>query len=85
MLEHLQEKWLSSLDLRVNALGEQLRKVELELAKRDVCSLTTSQLFLLANGLRRQIKREIGPMSFATPVSQIPSGEFVDEVQDWKP
>ena len=85
LLEHLQEKWLSRLDHRVNALGEQLRKVEAELAKRDVASLTTGQLYSLADALRRQIKREIGPMAFTTPVSQIPNDEFVDEVQDWRP
>jgi hypothetical protein len=83
--EHLQEKWLSSVDLRVSTLGEQLRKVETELAKRDIAALTTGQLFSLVESLRRRIKRELGPMTFTIPVSQIPNEEFVDAVQDWKP
>ena len=49
LLENLQEKWLSACDARVNALGEQLSKIESELAKRDVTSLPTTQLFRLAD------------------------------------
>jgi transposase len=85
LLEHLQEKWLSACDARVNFLGEQLRKVEAELAKRDVSTLTTGQLFSLATALRIQIKREVGPMTFTTPVNEIPDDEYHDQVQDWKP
>ncbi len=85
LLEHLKEKWLSSLDLRVNALGEQLRKIEAELAKREISGLTTGQLFSLATALRRQIKSEIGPMTFTTPISDIPNDEYHEQVQDWTP
>jgi transposase len=84
-IEALQEKWLSARDARVNAIGEQLRKAEAELARRDISSLTTSQLFSLVEALRRQIKRETGPMEFTTPVSQIPKDEYHEQVQDWKP
>ena len=82
LLEHLQEKWLSACDARVASLGEQLQKVETELAKRDISTMATNQLFYLAESLRRQIKREIGPMTFTTPVSDIPGNEHVSEVQD---
>ena len=84
-IESLQEKWLSTLDLRVNALGEQLRKVEGELAQRDIAALPTGRLFALADSLRRQIKTETGPVRFTTPVSEIPNDEYHDQVQDWKP
>jgi hypothetical protein len=84
-IETLQEKWLSTLDLRVNALGEQLRKVEAEIAKRDIATLPTGRLFALADSLRRQIKTETGPIRFTTPVSDIPSDEYHEQVQDWKP
>ncbi len=84
-LEQLQEKWLATRDQRVGVLGEQLRQVEAELAKRDLTSLTTHQLFSLADALRRQIKREIGTMEFTTPTSEIPNDEYHDQVQDWKP
>lgn len=85
LLEQLREKWLSATETRVNFLGEQLRKVETELAKRDTSDLATAQLFSLAERLRRQIKQEIGPMTFSTPTNQIPSGEYYGQVQDWKP
>jgi hypothetical protein len=82
-LEALREKWLASTAERVNALGEQLRQVEAELAKRDVSGLTTPQLHTLARNLRRQIEQATGPMRFTTPVAEIPSDEYHDQVQDW--
>lgn len=85
LLEHLQEKWLSACEARVNRLGEQLRKMEDELAKRDISTLSTHQLFRLAQSIRSQIKNETGPLKFTTPVSQIPSDEYHDQVQDWIP
>lgn len=84
-LEALQEKWLASRDVRVNALGEQLRKVEAELAKRDIAAIPTARLFSLADSLRRQIQRETGSMEFTVPVNEIPNGEYHEQVQDWKP
>ena len=83
-LEALREKWLATTTERVNALGEQLRKVEAELAKRDMSGLTTPQLHTLARNLRRQIEQATGPMRFTTPVSDIPSDEYHDQVQDWQ-
>jgi hypothetical protein len=83
--EVMLEKWLASRDVRVNALGEQLRKVEAELTKRDLSTLTTHQLLLLADTLRHQIKRELGPLQFTTPVSEIPNDEYHEQVQDWWP
>ena len=82
-LEALREKWLASTAERVNALGEQLRQVEAELAKRDVSGLTTPQLHALARSLRRQIEQATGPIRFTTPVAEIPSDEYHDQVQDW--
>lgn len=84
-IEALQEKWLSACEVRVNTLGQQLHKVEAELAERDIATLPTGRLFALAERLRRQIQREIGPVKFSTPVSEIPSDEYHEQVQDWKP
>ena len=83
-LEALREKWLASTAERVNGLGDQLRKVEAELAKREPAALSTPQLFALARNLRRQIEQATGPMRFTSPVSEIPSGEYHDQVQDWQ-
>lgn len=63
-LEALREKWLADTTARVNALGEQLQKIEGELNTRDVADLSTSQLYKLAQALRRQIERETGPVHF---------------------
>ena len=84
-IEALQEKWLSARDVRVNALGEQLHKVEAELAKRDLATVPTRQLFGMAGSLRREIKRETGPVEFTIPISQIPNDEYHEQVQDWTP
>ena len=84
-LEALREKWLASTTDRVNALGEQLRKVEAELAKREpAAARRTPQLFALARSLRRQIEQATGPVRFTTPVAEIPADEYHDQVQDWQ-
>jgi hypothetical protein len=83
-LEALGEKWLASVSDRVNGLGEQLRQVEAELARRNVADLTTPQLYSLARSLRRQITQATGPAGFSVPVNEIPAGEFHEQVQDWQ-
>jgi hypothetical protein len=83
-LEALRDKWLASTAERVNALGDQLRQVDAELAQRDVSSLTTPQLHALARTLRRQIEHATGPLRFTSPVSEIPAAEYHDQVQDWQ-
>jgi len=83
-LEALREKWLASTTDRVNALGEQLRRVESELAAREPAALTTPQLFALARSLRRQIEQATGQVQFSSPVAEIPADEYHDQVQDWR-
>jgi len=83
--EFLLEKWLFSRESRINHLGEQLRKAEAELGKRNIAELSTNQLMRLIERLRREIQREIGPLKFTTPVPQIPKDEYQEEVQDWTP
>lgn len=50
-LEDLADKWLSSVSDRLNGIGEHLRKVEAELATRDVKELSTPQLYSIARKL----------------------------------
>ena len=83
-METLAEKWLAATADRVNRLGEQLQKVEGEIARRDVSALGTSQLFSLARSLRRQIEEATGSVRFTTPVAEIPKDEYHDQVQDWQ-
>jgi transposase len=84
-LEELQEKWLASHSNRIAALGERLRKIEDELQKRDLSSVSTSGLYALAYSLRRQLQREIGPMQFSNSIKDIPPDEYHDQAQDWHP
>ena len=83
-LEALSEKWLASVSDRVNGLGEHLRKIESELAQRNLGELTTPQLYSLARSVRRQIAQAIGPTQFTVPVDEIPANEYHEQVQDWQ-
>lgn len=82
-LETLRDKWLAGTAVRVNALGEQLRKVEADLARRDLTQLSTARLYALADSLRCRIEQETGPMKFTSPISEIPNNEYHEHVQDW--
>ena len=82
-LEALATKWLSSVTDHVNGLGQQLQKVEVELAGREVKDLSTTQLYGLARQLRRQLQQATGAVRFASPVAEIPGDEFHDQVLDW--
>jgi hypothetical protein len=82
--EALAEKWLASVTDRVNALGEQLRQIETELAQRNVGDLTTPQLHSLSRSLRRQIEQAVGPTEFSVPVNEIPADEYYEQIQDWQ-
>jgi hypothetical protein len=83
-LEALREKWLASTTDRVNALGDQLRRVQTELARRDLSALTTPQLLAAERNFRRQIEQATGPLQFTVPVNDIPAGELHEQVHDWK-
>lgn len=83
--EELQEKLIATREKRARLLGDQLKVIEDELKKRNVTELSTAKLFSLAASLRREIQRELGTMEFTTPTKDVPSAEFIDEVQDWKP
>jgi len=83
-LEALADQWLASVTERVKALGQQLHRVEAELATREVKDLTTAQLYTLARSLRHQIGELTGSVHFTSPVSELPNDEYHDQVQDWQ-
>lgn len=82
-LEALREKWLASISARVATFGTQLQQVEAELSQRDLTALSTLQLFGLARHLRRQIEQTTGAIQFTTPIGEIPSAEYHEQVQQW--
>jgi hypothetical protein len=83
-LEAMREKWLSSTADRVKALGEQLQRLQSELEKRDLSTLSTPQLMSAVRTLQRQIEQATGPLQFSAPLSAIPAGEQHEHVHDWK-
>jgi hypothetical protein len=82
-LEALASQWLSSVTDHVSRLGQQLQKVEAELSGREVKDLSTTQLYGLAQKLRRQLQQATGSVRFTSPVAEIPGDEFHDQVLDW--
>ena len=82
-LEAHASNWLPSVTDHVNGLGQQLQKVEAELAGREVKDLSTTQLYGLAQKLRRQLQQATGSVRFTSPVAEIPGDEFHDQVHDW--
>lgn len=83
--ENLVDKYLATKEQRIQALALHLSKVEEELAKRNIAEIPTGQLFTIAAALRREIKREAGPIQFTSPISEIPADEYHESVQDWTP
>jgi transcriptional regulator with XRE-family HTH domain len=76
---------LATSEERLRQLGEQLRAAEAELAKRDLTTLSTGRLLTHLESLRRQVRREAGPLQFVSTVDAIPEEEYADRIQIWKP
>ena len=76
---------LASSEERMRKLGEQLCAAEAELAKRDLTTLPTGRLLTHVESLRRQLRREAGPMQFVSTVDTIPEDEYADRIQVWNP
>lgn len=82
--EALRERYLSSTEEQVHRLGQQLQRIEAELAKRDIAELSTTRLLGVAESLRRQIFRATGgDTPFTAPVNAIPPEEYHEDAQDW--
>ncbi|MEY4387568.1 MAG: hypothetical protein RLY20_2851 [Verrucomicrobiota bacterium] len=84
-LDDLRERIGQSRPARVNTTLQQLARVREELAKRDLAQLSTARLFALEQSLQRQLDRDLDGGTFITPVKDIPAGEYVEEVQEWRP
>ena len=83
--ENRLHEYLASSEERMRKLGEQLRAAEAELAKRDLTTLSTGRLLSHVESLRRQLRREAGPMQFVSTVDAIPEDEYADRIQVWNP
>ncbi len=76
---------LASSEARMQKLGEQLRAAEMELAQRDLTTLSTGRLLSHVENLQRRLQREAGPMRFVNAVDQIPEDDYADRIQIWNP
>jgi transcriptional regulator with XRE-family HTH domain len=76
---------LATTEERVRLLGAELRSAETELAKRDLSTLSTGRLLSRVESLRRQVRREVGPIQFVSTVNAIPAEEYADRIQIWNP
>ena len=83
-LDDLRNRLLGPRQARASGLAEKLARVEDELRKRDLATLSTQGLYALSVSLQRQIEAAIGDLSFVSPVKDIPGDEYVEEVQQWK-
>jgi transcriptional regulator with XRE-family HTH domain len=84
-LDELRNRLLGSCQARASCLSEKLARVEAELQKRDLATLSTQRLFSLSLALRREIERATDGGCFVTPVKDIPNQEYIEQVQEWKP
>jgi hypothetical protein len=84
-LDDLRNRLLGPRQARASGLAEKLARVEEELRKRDLATLSTRSLFSLSRALRREIERETGDLPFAIPVKDIPNEEYIEQIQEWKP
>jgi transposase-like protein len=81
--EDFVDKTLASRQERLKALSEHLRRVDTELAQRDLAAVPTARLQGMAEQLRRRIDRECGSTLFSAGVELYRDDETRQAVQDW--
>jgi len=81
--EDFVDRTLSSKEERVKAISEQLRRLDTELAKRDLASIPTARLHGMAEQLRRRLDRECGSTRFSAGVELCRDDETRQAVTDW--
>ncbi len=83
--EEFLERTLASKQERLKSLSEQLRRLENELAQRDLAPVPTPRLQSMAEQLRRRIERECGTLQFSAGIELSRDDETRPAIQDWKP
>jgi transposase-like protein len=77
------DRTLVSKQERLKALSEQLQRLDSELARRDLASVSTAQLQTMAERIRRRLDRECGSTLFSAGVELSRDDETRPAVQDW--
>ncbi len=83
--EQFVEQTLASKQERLKALSEQLRRLDTELARRDLADVSTPRLQNMAEQLRRRIESECGTLLFSAGIELSRDDETRPAIQDWKP
>ena len=81
--EDFVDRTLASKQERLKTVSEQLRRLDTELAKRDLASIPTARLHGMAEQLRRRLDRECGSTRFSAGVELCRDDETRQAVQDW--
>jgi len=82
--EEFVDRTIASKQERLKSLLEQLRRIEAELAGRDLAPVSTPGLQSMAEQLRRRIERECGSIQFSAGVQLSRDDETREAVQDWQ-
>lgn len=70
---------------RWRGLATHLKKIEEEIAKRDLDEIPASRLHGIAAQLRAEIDRQIGHVAFSETTARIPNEELIITRQEWNP
>jgi len=81
--EALAETVFGARHERWRTLAAQLKKLEEEIAQRDLEEIPASRLHAIAAQLRAEISREMGHVRFSETTSHIPSTEYIIDRQEW--
>ena len=81
--EDFVDRTLASKQERLKTVSEQLRRLDTELAKRDLASVPTARLQSMAEQLRRRLDRECGSTRFSAGVELYRDDETRQAVTDW--
>jgi len=74
---------LASKQERLKTLSDQLRRLDTELAQRDLATVSTAQLQLMADRVRRRLDLEGGSTLFSVGVDLSRDDETRQAIQDW--
>ena len=81
--EDFADRTLASRQERLKTLSEQLRRLDAELAQRDLASVPTARLQSMAEQIRRRLDRECGPTHFSASVELSRDDETRQAIQNW--
>ena len=82
--EEFVDQTIASRQERLKTVSDQLRRIEAELAQRDLASIPTPRLQTMAEQLRRRLDRECDLPRFSAGVELSRDDDTRQAVQDWR-